>query len=70
MANKRITPMVGERISFVCVEDDGSFQNSCAKCIFSPCYRCDDKWFPCSPYSRLDGCSVHYERVEIEDKNL
>lgn len=68
MANNRITPMVGERFSFVCVEDDGTFQNSCEKCIFVSCYLAEA--FPCTPYNRPDGCSVHYEWVEIEDKNL
>lgn len=70
MAYRKIELNVGESITIKCVEDDGTYGKSCCQCIFNPCVYNIESVFRCSAYQRKDSTSVHFEKVEVEDKEL
>lgn len=67
MAYTRLEPRVGEKISLVCVGDDCSYASSCGKCFFQQ-YDC--LFMVCNPREREDRKSVHFERVELDGKEV
>lgn len=64
MGLRGFEPRVGEVLRIMCVEDDGSYDESCAKCFFN----CDCDLIVCSPEFRRDGKSVHFECVKLDEK--
>ena len=67
MYYRKFESRVGDVLSIMCVEDDGSFDESCAKCYFR---NLDCDFIACSPEFRKDGKSVHFEEIKVDDKNL
>lgn len=67
MANTPFEPRVGDKISLVCVEDNCNYAESCGKCFFQ---RYDCLFVVCNPRDRVDGKSVHFEEIKVEDNNL
>ena len=49
-----------------CVQDDDTDLEGCRKCVFYD-YLCREMY--CNGSARLDGVSVHFERVELEQHN-